>query len=96
MSVSFADRVKVAPDVLFRIVSEECVLVNLNTEMYLGLNAVATRMWNVLNGASSIQVGYEALLDEFDVDPARLRADIETFVDQLLEQKLVETGPANT
>ena len=49
MAVSFSDRVRVAPDVLFRLAGEEAVLLNLNTERYLGLNLVGTRMWSVLS-----------------------------------------------
>jgi Coenzyme PQQ synthesis protein D (PqqD) len=93
MTVSFSERVRVAPDVLFRLVGEEGVLVNLNTEVYLGLNPVGTRMWSVLGSASSIQAAYEELLREYEVDPARLRGDLEEFVGQLIGQKLIETGP---
>jgi hypothetical protein len=93
MTVSFSDRVRVAPDVLFRLVGDEGVLVNLNTEVYLGLNPVGSRMWSVLNEATSVQAAYEALLQEYEVDPERLRGDIEEFIDQLLGQKLIEAAP---
>jgi hypothetical protein len=93
MAVSFAQRVRVAPDVLFRLVGEEGVLLNLNTEMYLGLNLVGTRMWNVLGSASSIEAAYDELLEEYEVEPAQLRADLEEFIDQLLGQQLIVTGP---
>jgi hypothetical protein len=79
--------------VLFRLVGEEGVLLNLNTGMYLGLNLVGTRMWNVLVGASSIQAAYDELLQEYEVEPAQLRADLEEFLEQLLDQKLIEADP---
>jgi hypothetical protein len=91
MSISFSSSVRVAPDVMFRLVGDEGVLVNLNTERYLGLNAVGTRMWTVLGGAASIQHAYEQLLEEYDVEPSRLRADLHEFVDRLLGQQLIET-----
>ena len=94
MAVSFSDCVRVAPDVLFRLAGEEAVLLNLNTERYLGLNLVGTRMWSVLSSASSIQAAYDELLREYEVEPAQLRADLEEFIDQLLGQKLIEAGPA--
>ena len=92
MAVSFSECVRVAPDVLFRLVGEEGVLLNLNTEMYLGLNLVGTRMWNVLTSTRSIQVAYDELLQEYEVEPAQLRADLEEFIDQLLGQKLIVAG----
>ena len=93
MALSFSERVIVAPDVLFRVVGEEGVLLNLSTVLYLGLNPVGTRMWNVLSSASSIQAAYDELLQEYEVEPAQLRADLEEFIEQLLGQKLIQTGP---
>jgi hypothetical protein len=94
MSISFSDRVRVAPDVLFRMVSDEAILVNLNTEVYLGLNTVGARMWDVLNSANSIEAAYETLLGEYEVEPQQLRADLEELLGQLLGQKLIEVAPA--
>jgi hypothetical protein len=93
MPVSFSDCVRVAPDVLFRLVSDEGVLVNLNTEMYLGLNPVGARMWSVLSEASSIQAAYEQLLREYAVDASELRRDLEEFIAQLHAHQLIETRP---
>ena len=91
--VSFSERLTVAPDVLFRLVGDEGVLLNLNTTMYLGLNPVGTRMWNALTSASSIQAAYDTLLAEYEVEPAQLRADLEEFIQRLLGQKLIVAGP---
>ena len=93
MAISFSERVRVPPDVLFRLVGEEGVLLNLKTELYLGLNNVGTRMWSVLGSANSTQAAYDELLQEYDVDPTKLRADLEEFIDQLLGQKLIEARP---
>ena len=92
--VSFSERLTVAPDVLFRLVGDEGVLLNLNTTLYLGLNPVGTRMWHALTSARSIQAAYDALLVEYEVEPARLRADLEEFIQRLLGQKLLVAGPA--
>ena len=94
MSVSFSQRVTVAPDVLIRIVGDEAVLLNLKTEMYLGLDAVGTRMWTVLSDAPSLQAAYDVLLEEYAVVPDRLRQDLEAFLSKLLEQGLVEISAA--
>ena len=93
MGISFTNRVRVAPNVLFRYVADEGVLVNLNTEVYLGLNSTGARMWTALNDASSIQAAYEALLDEYDADPAELRGDLEAFTENLFAERLIEIAP---
>lgn len=94
MAVSFSERLTAAPDVLFRLLGEEAVLLNLNTEMYLGLNPMGTRMWSALVRAGSIRAACDELLQEYEVDTARLHADVEEFIAQLLGQKLIEVGPA--
>ena len=91
--VSFSERLTVAPDVLFRLVGDEGVLLNLNTTMYLGLNPVGPRMWNALTSAGSIQAAYDTLLAEYEVEPAQLRTDLEEFIQRLLGQKLIVAGP---
>jgi len=90
MTYSFSSRATVAPDVLFRVVGNEAVLLNLKTELYLGLDPVGTEMWVVLTNTSSIQAAYDSLLQEFDVAPERLRQDLNDFIEKLLDQGLIE------
>ena len=93
MPGQFSSRVTTAPDVMLRIIGDEAVILNLKSELYLGLNPVGTRMWTVLQDAPSIQAAYESLLDEFEVEPERLRQDIDQLLDQMLEQGLIELHP---
>jgi len=93
MPVTFDHRVTIAPEVLFRLLSDDAVVVNLNTEQYLELNAVGARMWTVLSDATSIQAAFERLTREFDVDPAQLRDDLAAFVDELHAHRLIAIGP---
>ena len=91
MSTLDFDRSVRAPDaVVIRELEGESVLLNLESEMYFGLDRVGTRMWTVLTESPSIQVAYETLLAEFEVTPEVLRRDLETLLGQLLEQRLVE------
>jgi hypothetical protein len=78
---------------MLRIIGDEAVILNLKTELYLGLNPVGTRIWTVLHGAPSIQAAYESLLTEFDVAPEQLRQDMDELLDQLLAQGLIELAP---
>jgi len=88
--IAFSSRVVVPETVLFRELDGEAVLLNLNTESYLGLDDVGTRMWTLLTTQPSIQVAYDALLVEYDVAPDVLRNDVEVLVGQMLEHGLVE------
>jgi hypothetical protein len=90
LSISFSARVAAAPDVMFRLVGEESVLLDLKNNRYMGLNAVGTRMWNMLIGSESIQHAFDSLLAEYDVPADLLRQDVDQFLTDLLEQGLVQ------
>ena len=94
MSISFDTRAAVDPDVMIRIVGQESVILDLNTERYLGLNEVGTQMWSAIVGSTSIQSAYKMLLVEYEVDPKRLREDLQDLLRQLVEHRLVKLSPA--
>jgi hypothetical protein len=92
MPSPFSMRVTSGPDVVFQTVGDEAVLLNMKTSLYLGLNAMGTRMWIALTGAESIQAAYESLLAEFDVSGEELRKDLEGFLAKLNEFDLINTS----
>ena len=92
MSVSISDRIKAAPDVLFRVVGDEGVLLNLKTQRYLGLNPIGTRVWTIIEHGETIQAAYDTLLREYDVEPAVLRLDLDLFIGQLVEHELIASA----
>jgi len=93
MSHHFSSRVTTSPDVLLRIIGDEAVILNLKSELYLGLDPIGTRIWTVLQGSPSIQAAHASLLDEFEVEPERLRQDMDRLLDQMLAQGLIELHP---
>ncbi len=88
--IPFTTRVSVPTHVLMRDIGGESVILNLNSERYLGLDAVGTRMLTVLSTSQSIQTAYEVLLAEYDVDGELLRSDLQDLIEKLLEHGLVE------
>ena len=96
MTPSFDMRVAVVPDVMFRTVGDESVLLHLKTETYLGLDPVGTRMWTLLTQSDSIEDAYQTLLREYDVESGQLRRDLEDFVAKLVENDLVSLHDAAT
>ena len=89
MITLFAGRIAVAPDVMFRTVGDESVLLHLKSETYLGLDSVGTRMWTLLTESGSFQTAYETLLAEYEVDGQQLRRDLEDSVGKLVEHDLI-------
>jgi Coenzyme PQQ synthesis protein D (PqqD) len=91
MNIPFDSHLAISSDVMVRQVGDEAVLLDLKTEQYLGLDGVSNRVWQVLTAGGTVQVAYDTLLAEFDVEPERLRTDLEEFVQQLLQFGLVKT-----
>jgi hypothetical protein len=93
-SPSATERVEVPSNVLFRELEGECVILNLDTESYFGLDDVGTRMWLALTRSDSIAAALEELEQEFDVEPEQLRRDLDNLLVELVEQGLLERSGA--
>src|SRR6267142_846086 len=95
LMLSFADRSGVPAHVLVRFLDRESVLLNLETERYFGLDETGTRMWQVVTDAPSLDVAYERLLAEYDVEPELLRSNYLELLDRLVDNGLLQVLPAN-
>jgi len=86
---SFSDRVEVPKHVLVCLLEKEAVFLNLEAEIYYGLDETGTRMWQLLTAAPNIENAYEELLSEFDVAPELLRQNLMELVGQLVDKGLL-------
>src|SRR5579859_152213 len=93
--VSLGDRVVVPTHVLIRFLDNESVLLNIETERYFGLDETGTRMWQLVTAAPKIEVAYQQLLDEYDVEAELLRANLTELLTRLVENGLLQVTPSN-
>ena len=91
----FASRVIVPKHVLVRHMDGESVMLNLDTEIYFGLDATGTRMWEVLVASPSIDAAYAKLAEEFEVEPELLRSNLTDLLSRLFEHGLLHTATDN-
>ena len=89
MAVSMTMRVTSPKHVLVRTFENESVLLNLDSESYHGLDDVGTRMWQALTSSENIEVAYQKLLADYEVDPALLRQDLDDFVAKMVQRGLL-------
>lgn len=79
------------PDhVLFRELDGEAVLLDLEGEMYFGLDEVGTRVWHGLSDSGTAEAALEAVLQEFDVSREVLERDVATLLEELVSRGLIE------
>lgn len=91
---SLQSRVCQGKDVLFHELGGEAVLLNLETGKYYGLDEVGTRMWMLVVEHGCLEPAYQALLQEYDVEPERLAQDLVQLVDQLISHGLLRLEDA--
>ncbi len=89
-ALSMAQRVVLTDQVLIQHLAGESVLLHLNQEVYYGLNETGTRMLSVLGEKANIQAAYEQLLDEYEIEPEKLRHDLLDLVEKCVAHGLVK------
>lgn len=91
-SDSILDRkIRISPDVLFQEVSGECVLLDLKSDNYFGLDDVGTRIWQLIEEfGGDLRAVVESMAAEYAVDRQTLERDLLDLTTRLKESGLVE------
>jgi|SRR5437867_3802929 Coenzyme PQQ synthesis protein D (PqqD) len=80
---------RVADDVVSRVLEGEAVILGLGTETYFGLDPVGTRVWELIEGRASAQEILARLLEEYDVEPQQCERDLLRLLHELQGQGLI-------
>jgi len=83
------ERVQISDSVLYHALDGGIVLLNMTSEQYYGLDDIGKRMWELLLELGNVTEVVERLAAEFDVDRARLQADLAVLVDKLMKAGLL-------
>jgi hypothetical protein len=70
-------------------VGEETVVLDLDSGTYFGLDPVGARLWALLAEGKTVGETCQTVLDEYEVEPARLERDVSDLLEALLGQGLV-------
>lgn len=79
-----------SPDVIGQELEGEIVLVHLQTNRIFALNVTGARFWQLLVDGLDMPRIRRALEQEFDIDAAQLERELETLVEALAAEGLVE------
>lgn len=72
---------------------DERALLHLGTSRYHVLNPVAARVWELLEAPHDLDALCVVLAAEYAVSPDACRADVQTYLGQLLGEDLVVQAP---
>lgn len=70
-------------------VDGETVILDLNSEQYFSLDEVGTRVWQLLAEHGQVEKVIELMLQEFEVTPEQLRADLGALLKSLEDAGLI-------
>jgi len=83
---------RISPDVVFRDLEGEAVILDLASGRYFGLNAVGTRIWTLLEAGTPIDRIVEAIAGEYEADAQQIARDVIGLVDELTSRGLIVAG----
>jgi hypothetical protein len=66
-------------------VGDELVMMSATKGNYIGLSRVGARIWELIETPRTVETLCDALVAEYDVDPAACRAEVDSFLATLRE-----------
>ena len=93
MPLSLDDALTIAPDVMFRNLKDEAVLLDLKSGTYFGLNDVGARTWQLILQHGRLSQVLDALLLEYELDRDEGARDLLALATQLVARQLAAVNP---
>lgn len=75
-------------------VGDELVMMSAAKGNYIGLSEVGARIWELIETPRTIESLCQALVAEYDVDPAICRAEVDTFLSTLGQHQAIRIDDA--
>jgi hypothetical protein len=72
--------------------AEECVMMSIEAGSYYGLNAVGSRIWELLESPKTVGQLCRQICEEFEVDEQTCEAAVVIFVDDLIKNRIVHAA----
>lgn len=76
-------------DISARTIGDETIILNLPSSRYFAITGVGTRLFKLLAEDTSVDELFRTVVEEYEVDPATARRDIEAFLDRLRDAQLL-------
>lgn len=68
----------------------EAAILNMATGIYFGLDAIGARVWELIQEPRSIAGVRDALLEEYEAEPAQVESDVRALLGDMASHGLVE------
>ena len=74
-------------------VGDELVMMSAEKGNYIGLSEVGARIWEIIEAPNEFDTVCVRLQEEYEVTPETCRAEIETFLNELVKHGAVALDP---
>lgn len=82
-----------SPDAIVRELGAEAVVLDLSSGRYFGLNAVGTRVWQLLQQGLPVDALIRTVVAEYDADADAIERDVVALLDDLTTRGLAVMPP---
>ncbi len=89
-AITERSRLVVAADQVSCDLAGEVAILNLKSGIYFGLDPVGASVWNSLQKPVTLAELCDRMVEEYDVERARLEADLRDLICDLAEHGLIE------
>lgn len=81
--------ISLSPKVISQEIAGETVILDLQSECYFGLDAVGSRIWQLIREDASLRTIRDTLLEEYEVEEAQLLSDLEALLADARQRGLI-------
>jgi len=82
-------KVQLDPELLYSKIGDEIVLLTIESGKYFKVDAVGSRVWEIIKEPTTIQALLNQLIEEYEVSLEQCQKDIMPFMEELQKDKLI-------
>jgi len=95
MNFSPEDTIVISPHQVSCRVGDDVVVLGLTESAYFGLRGIGTFLWELLQNSITVREIRDRVLQEYDVSVEQAEADLQSFLFELADAKLIEVRSGN-
>jgi hypothetical protein len=77
-------------DIISSAIDSETILLHLENSKYYGMDAVGSRIWEILEKPIKLEAIINMLIEEYEVSKEQCEQDVYAYLAQLLEEGLIQ------
>jgi hypothetical protein len=79
-----------SPDQISTDLGGEVVILDMQSEEYFSFDGVGARIWEMIETPTTVREILAAILQAYDVEPARAESDLLAVLDEMAQEGLIE------